>query len=540
MPKKKKTIIELLSLKTHGENLLTPGAEWWIFAVRIIITIMAFSEALSWAYLGWSIAHSFPLVIRSISAIIAGGFILFVIWLVDASFMTLDLAKSFYERTINGVEKSGGDEVLEKAKTFSGILGRVGIVAISYTISAPFLAQMMFSSDIDAKINSRNSLEISKKRSEIISVYDQKISSLGDLIRKNEEDYVIETAGQGVSGIIGRGATAKAISENIIARKKDLANLVAEKNNEIASYDAMSVNEKALKYSLKLLQDGVETRGVIADEILKDERAALAKQVVRVFLVLLIGGMLLMKIFQPRSIKIYYNEQLQGLYDEYLQGRFDRWLAETEKRFSDPSKINANGGIPPLRFEDWCLNTYSEFVADDTKNRHIGLLEARYNDSLAKLEKKRDDICGLHVKYECRVGELKSSMANVEMLLNTTSAGLENARSELRGTIALNEKMKSALSRSSGRALAELHENITRNEDIVKRLNIEIATHEAQCDKLNKELADLQVHIASSGAAAGTTAGLQTEILGEIANNIRQYINDIKVTNDKCNYKLKE
>lgn len=60
---------------------------------------------------------------------------------------------------------------------------------------------------------------------------------------------------------------------------------------------------------------------------------------------------MLLKLFEPRSVSVYFSERLQGLYRQYLGGLFDPHL--------DPAERSVGSApMTPLRFEDWCLNTY--------------------------------------------------------------------------------------------------------------------------------------------------------------------------------------
>ncbi len=43
---------KFFALRAHGNNLLSPGTEQWMFIARIVVLIMATVESLSWGYLG--------------------------------------------------------------------------------------------------------------------------------------------------------------------------------------------------------------------------------------------------------------------------------------------------------------------------------------------------------------------------------------------------------------------------------------------------------------------------------------------------------
>jgi hypothetical protein len=69
------------------------------------------------------------------------------------------------------------------------------------------------------------------------------------------------------------------------------------------------------------------------------------------FLGFLFVALVLLKLFEPRSVKVYFSEWLQDLYRQYQGGLFDPHLDFAERSIG-------SAPMTPLRFEDWCLNTY--------------------------------------------------------------------------------------------------------------------------------------------------------------------------------------
>ena len=62
----------------------------------------------------------------------------FVIWLVDATFVTMDTSRAYYQRLLSTEDQSTG--VVEQRKFFAGLVIRAIIVVVSLWITAPFLA----------------------------------------------------------------------------------------------------------------------------------------------------------------------------------------------------------------------------------------------------------------------------------------------------------------------------------------------------------------------------------------------------------------
>ncbi|PLX42504.1 MAG: hypothetical protein C0608_02440 [Deltaproteobacteria bacterium] len=259
------SIKDWVSLKPNRDDLLTPSAAWWIFVVRIMITIMATAEGISWGYMGWSIGRNVSPVF---AALLCGLFIFSVIWLVDATFMTLDTSLAFYERTIKGNVFSTLDKVKYIAKGFGGVGGRVAIVLGSYMVSAPFLAQLVFSYDIDGRIETLNMAKVAETRTGIVTSHDNKIDNFEKKLDELRASLIEETAGTGPSGIHGDGVVARSIRENISAVESQLDKATAEKEDELNDFDALDLDGIARKYKVEFLKPGIETESRVLTELM--------------------------------------------------------------------------------------------------------------------------------------------------------------------------------------------------------------------------------------------------------------------------------
>ena len=126
-----------LALKPYGDELLTRSGDFWIFSARLIILAMALAEGLAWGYMGSLMSRAYPMT----AALIAGIVVFMLIWIIDATFMSLDLSRAFYEQALTGKKQN---PLKEKLKLGGGVVARVVIVTASLVITAPFLAQAIF------------------------------------------------------------------------------------------------------------------------------------------------------------------------------------------------------------------------------------------------------------------------------------------------------------------------------------------------------------------------------------------------------------
>ncbi|HYH06154.1 MAG TPA: hypothetical protein VEK11_03745 [Thermoanaerobaculia bacterium] len=344
-----------LALKPYGDELLTRSADFWLFSARLIILTMAAAEALAWGYMGALMSRAYPLV----AAAVAGSFVFILVWIVDATFMTLDLSRGFYERVLLGKEER---PLQEKLKFAAGIAARVAIVSASLIITAPFLAQAIFAGDVRDEMARRNSNAIAAKRGDIEQPFVARGSELRREQQLLEQQRVQEAAGVGLSGKYGRGPALETIERQLSEKRNEISAIESARASALARFDALSHPQLEQQHGVTLLAPGVRSSGELLDDLLKNPRFTGAERAIRAFLAFLFLGMLILKVFQPRSIAVYFNEQLHSIHDEYRKGLFDSYLPAQER-------VSSGSTMEPLRFEDWCLNTYSTIRKEDARRR---------------------------------------------------------------------------------------------------------------------------------------------------------------------------
>src|SRR5678815_4938327 len=111
-----RSLLERFSLKPHGEQLLSPSARFWIFCARVLILIMATAEAVSWGYVGSLFGSGFTGYVTGLAAAVT---LFFVIWLVDATFVTLDTNRAYYHKALSSDARFTG--VAERRKFAAGL-----------------------------------------------------------------------------------------------------------------------------------------------------------------------------------------------------------------------------------------------------------------------------------------------------------------------------------------------------------------------------------------------------------------------------------
>ena len=496
------------SLTPYGDNLCTPGAKFWIRCVTIVVFIMATAEAVSWGYLGSRFS-------AGITGYIAGGVaflcIFFIIWVIDASFVTLDLSRAFYEKVI--FKKEDTDYRQDMLKLISGLSGRVLIVFVSLYLSAPFLSQIIFNNDVVNEMDRQNAEALVSVRDSLQRGYDSSIDSLNTLIADQQKKAEAEAAGTGGSGRYGRGDAVITIEREITRLRDEVELYRGEKGDLLTRFDTTDTKVLARVYAVEMLEEGVQSRGRILDQLMDNPDYRTAKHAITAFLAFIFAALILLKLFQPRSIKIYYNEQMQDLYGQYLSGRFDLWLSNVERPEGGKSKMH------PLRFEDWCINTYSVIRDEDIKRRDSSIKLNAHIAIIEQLTYEKKSVEGelepLQKEYNTIVDSIQEDrVRNIE--IESDLEDFNQRHEDLVSEIArLNQKMR------DGEIEFDLMDGAQR---VKRRLESERGDVVSQKRKLVNEKDTINLRIAPKNTQL-TSLSKRIEIIQESLHDIQERIN---------------
>ena len=484
-------ILRRLSLKPYGDELLTGGADFWIFSARLIVLTMALAEAMAWGYMGALISRAYPLL----TAAIAATFVFILIWIIDATFMTLDLSRGFYERMLIGKKETPG---LERLKLAGGIGARVAIVSASLFITAPFLAQAIFASDVQDEMTRRNASAVASKRAEIENPYLARAATLQSEQTALEQQRVQEVAGSGPSGRYGRGPVLETIERQLAEKRDEIVATEAARAAALNRFDSLSRPELEAQHGVRFIEPGVHSSGALLDDLLESEQFGGAELAVRAFLAFLFLGLLILKLFQPRSVAVYFNEQLHSIWDEYRKGLFDSWLPERER-------AGERGTMEPLRFEDWCLNTYAAVRREDHRRnataREIRMhellveqwrrLERNAREELDPLVRRAQTISASITELEGELQHARNTATGSETELRTIAASHDSMLGHIdRGGMdgATFEQAIAASSKLADRRHA-LEQSLRESQGAIASVARQIEARQEELDGLRSEIA---------------------------------------------------
>jgi hypothetical protein len=480
-----------ISLQPYGDALRTPGAAFWIFCARVAIFVMAAAEAVSWSYLGYYIGQS---SLPYATAAVTGLAIFSVIWIVDASFITLDTARSRDEAAILGRVSDGRSDRLRLA---GGLLIRAAIISATLFISAPFLAQLVFYRDINAEMGRRDAALVAQKRAELAASFDARAAALQAERRELDAASIREAAGAGPSGRMGRGPAVATIERRLADLDVRQAGVASERQTALARFDALDRDALRQQYGLELTGDGIRERGRILDALSADDAYANAELAIRAFLAFLFLALIVLKLFQPASVSVYYSELLQDLGAQYRAGAFDAWLPPEERSY-------ARVGLTPLRFRAWCADNYRSVRADEEKERRLTHALALRNARASELRELRrateaelqplrsacaaekEAIAALHDELRTVEGE-RSAM---ESELAARERALGSLASTMRGGIEGDAFLRAADAQSAvEREASALRESLRANDARRAALDRRMRSHDGQLETMGQRLA---------------------------------------------------
>ncbi|KAA6186982.1 hypothetical protein F2Q65_03585 [Thiohalocapsa marina] len=136
---------DYFSLRPYGRNLITPAVSAWLGSAWVVILLMASIEGFVWGAVGGSLVPSASPWLRPPVMAFMFALMFAVVWIVDASLIMSERpglrARPLGSETSRGIGAS--------LRWFGGLLARLGIVAISLYVTAPFIEKLIRADDIE-------------------------------------------------------------------------------------------------------------------------------------------------------------------------------------------------------------------------------------------------------------------------------------------------------------------------------------------------------------------------------------------------------
>ncbi len=371
---------------------------------------------------------------------------------------------------------------------------------------------MVFRTDVDSRIAAQNSEQIATQRTVLAQGFESEIEAIKALSRDVERQRIAEAAGLGPSGRYGRGPAVRTIELRLEELRQETEERRRAREQALAEYDRLTPREADQRYGLGLSGNGLRARGVVLDEILEEDSHRHAETAIRAFLAFLFLALVILKLFQPRSVEIYFSEQLQSLYDRYLAGAFDGLLPDLE-RSSGPLPMDA------LCFEAWCLSTYGTQRIDESEQHSRARRAARHEERIASLRRVAQDTSNeleplrqRRRKRNTRIGELG---VELERLTREVEEGHRRLERQCRRLAAIEDTLRNGeLNDNAFQSAARIRQEIVEASDELARSLRSLQSEEARLARERESLISQQSDLEQE------LAGGQS-LLHEIESRIR-------------------
>jgi hypothetical protein len=252
------------------------------------------------------------------------------------------------------------DDYTRSLRTTFTVVVRVSLLFASLYVTAPYLAQVVFYKDIQRHIDGEAVGNIDKARKELLGTLDAAIAAKEAEISQRRLALEREVAGGGISRRYGYGPAAETIAAELAKQEKEHAQLIAERATALDRYDQLAKDWRtnrdrlAAGYNVSLPQTSILENSRALEALRQRPEYQSTELAVKTFLGFVFFGLLLLKLFEPSSIRLYLSEVLQQEYLRYLAGTFDELLPDTERSSVRPSPMT------PQRLYDFLANEWAD------------------------------------------------------------------------------------------------------------------------------------------------------------------------------------
>jgi len=362
-------LFRLFRLKPYDDKLVDGVVDSWLVFVRANIVSIALCDAVAWAYWAHITAAGVP---GYLTAAAAGLIVFFIVASVDASFVMHDTTAHRRAPVLPGHSRLGkiGDWFRHNFRRgHLAILIRITLVVISFTVTAPFLAQFFFSRDIAAAIKKSNEAAQASKRTEIAASYDRILTATRTKLAARMGDLEKEVAGQGTSRRYGDGPTAATIRHDIAQFQNEIRNTEAAKTAELEIFNKATTDELANRYGIDFQREGPDTRARVVAEMEKSPAFRNMRNNVKWFLAFMFLALMTLKFFQPEAVKHYYSSELQSAYHKYESGLYDEALDPRER--SDQHRMTSS------QFVRWYNDHQRDLEASELLKKRLAAVRVK-------------------------------------------------------------------------------------------------------------------------------------------------------------------
>ena len=425
-------IFNYLTLKTSGRSLLTRGASSYLSLLAVVMILVAIAEAIAWGYLGSTFTPNNPYL----GATCLATFVFILIYFLDRSLLTYDTLEEYHVKTFSYFKPDKSNKLSKIKMLFfksSGFVIRLLIVGISIYITTPLLAQLVFKADIDNYSQTLNQEALSAKKESITlelntfrAVQANKMQVIDNILLEEQS---------GKYGSVGFGAKAKALQrqkELNEARLLEVEKEFASKLQELEIAFKNKDTDTLKSYGILLQVDSLMLRNEAIKVLETKDSYKQTHYAILALILMLTIAMFTLKLFSPKSVKLYFSQTLQEQWILYCNKYFDDKLP---KKLKSTENNNTKLALPQM-FENMMINyfnnqnTYKKDIENDLHNNKF-------------LEKAAQDLKNMQEVEEAKkaLPEKRKSLIILKEKMAAINASLEQNEKTLKNALILKEQL---------------------------------------------------------------------------------------------------
>lgn len=416
-----KQIWYFLTFKIYQGNLLTAGGANYLTVISVIVFLAALSEGFAWGHFGSTFTPDNPYL----GGVVLGSFIFMLFWFFDRTMVTQDMMTEEHAKTLDGEDYV--PNFWKKCIPYFVFMARLAIVIGSLIITAPFLTQLVFKTDIENEMAIQYQNSINQAKDETLGKIERKINEQQTHIQTLHDKLQNEIAGKKGSKY-GKGPVAQSIQQEIDEANTHLDELKTNFENDKLKLETAIANndEQTLKsFGILMVKDSPIFRENAINKFKQEPAFKNTEHAVDGFLILVGVILILSKWLQPKSLKMYYSSRLQEAWSSYVDGNYDDYLPESEK-----SSHMAHMPMPQT-FENIAIRyakTIDEREKDNLEKRQKQKQEEQDKENKAKRLEQGEDAHAQRCAKEAQNYEYQHKVVNDKKVRIDDS--LEQARTQ--------------------------------------------------------------------------------------------------------------
>ncbi len=335
-----------ITLRPFGNDLLTRAGNGHLLTMAFIMLLVALAEGLAWGYFGSLFTGNQPLI----GGICTGVFVFLLIWSLDRSLVTFDFLEKEHSQILSDDIDASSITPAPAPKPnsikafwtwllqFKGFVFRIGIVALSIMVTAPFLTQLVFKADIENYQTKYYQAAVLLEKNRVISEMQKDQDAQLARIQQATDKLQAEMNGSGGSRRFGFGVNAKSIQQQINTQEQRLNQIRNDQRDRINAIEQAFVAKKydvLTGLGINIQQDSPTLRLQAVKALEQEQRAnyLVIERAIIVLLVILAAALFGLKFMQSRTLKLYYSSRLHEKWNLYCLGKYDTYLPASEQRF---------------------------------------------------------------------------------------------------------------------------------------------------------------------------------------------------------------